>query len=170
MLEILGGDPEYYEPNTEPVPELLVIELRDGFKEVDGCVVPYSFPASSIWSTARPRTPNIDDETGFECSLSKVYIDDFFDANVSLSELARIGCAYAMYLRRALLGSMVTGKFRIIVDAQEPDAEVQVGNVCSVRFHKIRSGQEWLVDDLESYNQNAVLVFEFGNEVGRLST
>jgi hypothetical protein len=161
MLELLGGEPEFHEPNIEPVPELLVAELRDGFKEVDGCIVPRSFPASSIWSETRPRTDNIDDEMGFECSLSKVRLNDFVDSSVSLSELARIGCAYGMYSRRALLGSPVSGQVRIIVDAQKPDAELQVGNVCSVRFHRIRPGQTWLVDDLESYKENALWVFEF---------
>lgn len=161
MLELLGGDPEFHEPNTEPVPELLVAELRDGFKEVDGCVVPRSFQASSIWSETRLRKQNVDDETGFECSLSKMHLDEFVDPSISLSELARIGCAYAMYLRGALLASPVSGHFRIIVDAQIPDAEFRVGNVCSVRFHKIRPGQAWLVDDLETYKQNALWVFEF---------
>lgn len=161
MLELLGGDPEYHENNIEPVPELLVAELRDGFKEVDGCVVPRSFHASSIWSETRPRTNNIDDESGFECSLSKVHLDNFVDPGISLSELARIGCAYAMYLRQALLGSPLFGQFRIIVDAQEPDTELQVGNVCSVRFHRIRPAQTWLVDDLETYKENALWVFEF---------
>ena len=161
MLELLGGDPEFHEPNAEPVPASLVDGLSEGFKEVDGCVVLRSFQATSIWSEARPRVNNVDDETGFECGSSKVHLEDFVDASVPLSELARIGCAYAMYLRRALLGSQVSGDFRIIVDAQKPDAELRVGNACSVRFHKIRPGQTWLADDLESYKENALWIFEF---------
>lgn len=167
MLELLGGDPEFHEPNIEPVPELLVADLRDGFKEVEGCVVPYSFQDSSIWSETRPRTDNINDETGFECSLSKIHLDDVVDSSISLAELARIGCAYAMYLRRALLVSPVSGQFRIIVDVQRSDAELQVGNVCVVRFHKIRPGQAWLVDDLESYKENALWVFDFEKAAAR---
>jgi hypothetical protein len=66
MLELLGGDPEFHEPNTEPVPELLVNKLSEGFKEIDGCVVPLSFEATSIWSGSRPRVNNVDDETGLE--------------------------------------------------------------------------------------------------------
>jgi hypothetical protein len=161
MLRLLGGDPEFHEPNNEPVPESLVEELRQGFKQVDGCVVPCSFQATSIWSETHPRVNDLDDETGFECSLSKVHLDAFVDEGVPLSELARIGCAYAMYLRQALLRSQVSGAFEIIVDAQLPDAELQVGNVCSVRFHKIRPGQGWLVGDLETYERNAIWVFEF---------
>ncbi len=161
MLALLGGDPDFHEPNAEPVPDLLINEVREGFKDVDGCVVPRSFEATSIWSEIRTTSNNSDDETGFECSLSKVHLEYFVDADVPLSELARIGCAYAMYLRRALLGSQVSGDFRIIVSAQMPDPTLKVGNVCTVRFHKIRPGQAWLGDDLEAYAEEAIWVFEF---------
>ena len=161
MLELLGGDPDFHEPNLEPVPESLIDKVRDGFKEVDGCVVPRSFRASSIWAGTHQKENGIDDETGFECSLSEVHIEDFVDSSISASELARIGCAYAMYLRRALVGSSVSGQFRIIVDVQQADTELDVGKVCVVRFHRIRPGQPWLVDDLESYKENALWVFDF---------
>jgi len=161
MMALLGGGPDVLEPNAALVPDSLANETSEGFKEVDGCVVPRSFEAASIWSETRPRSNNMDDETGFECRLSKVHLDAFVDAEVPLSELARIGCAYAMYLRQALLGSHVSGDFRIIVSAQMPDPGLQVGNVCTVRFHKVRPGQTWLDDDLEAYKEEAIGVFEF---------
>jgi len=156
-----GRDPEFHEPNTEPVPNSLANRAREGFKEVDGCVVPRSFEAISVWSEKRPRANNADDETGFECGLNKVHLEDFVDADLPLSELARIGCAYGMYLRQALLDSKVSGDFRIIVSAQLPDLTLNVGNVCTVRFHKIRPGQIWLHNDLEAYKEEANWVFEF---------
>src|SRR3984893_4912045 len=143
-LELLGGDPDFYEPNSEPVPDLLVGKLKEGFKKVDGCVVPSSFAAPSISTTES----GCGDETGLECSLTKVYLEEFIAADLPLSELARVGVAYGMYLRKALLDSPVSGQFRIIVDAQIPDPDLQVGNACSVRFHKVRPDQEWLVSDL----------------------
>ena len=36
------------------------------------------------------------------------------------------------------------------------------GESCAVRFHKIRSGQRWLAEDLEGYVDEGVLVFEAG--------
>jgi hypothetical protein len=161
MLKLLGGDPDFHEPNSAPVPEPLVGKLMEGFTEVEGCVVPSSFPATSIWSETRIRTNNVDDETAFECTVSKTYLEDFVDAGVPLSELARIACAYAMYVRKALLDSPVSGTFRIIVDAQLPDPELEVGNVCSVRFHKVRADQAWLADDLETYTESALWVLDF---------
>ena len=124
-------------------------------------MVPRSFEAISVWSEKRPRANNADDETGFECGLNKVHLEDFVDADLPLSELARIGCAYGMYLRQALLDSKVSGDFRIIVSAQLPDLTLNVGNVCTVRFHKIRPGQIWLHNDLEAYKEEANWVFEF---------
>ena len=161
MLELLGGDPDFQEPNAEPVPPSLVSVAMEGFKEVDGCVVPRSFQATSIWSEARVKTDNIDDETGFECSINKAHLDDFTDAGLALTELARVGCAYAMYIRKALLDSPVAGKFRIIVAANPSDSELRVGNTCSVRFHRVRPNQVWLTDDLESYKQEALWVLDF---------
>jgi hypothetical protein len=31
---------------------------------------------------------------------------------------------------------------------------------CTVRFHKVRAGQVWLKDDLESYKEEAILVMD----------
>jgi hypothetical protein len=49
-----------------PPPSALFASLRDGFKEVEGCVVPREFEGGTIWSARRLRVDNQDDETGFE--------------------------------------------------------------------------------------------------------
>jgi hypothetical protein len=105
------------------------------------------------------------DETGIECSLSKIHLDDFLPANMELNELARTGLDFAFLLRGALLNSRVLGPFRIIISAQLPDQSLNVGlNVgtnCTVRFHRMRLGQEWLKDDLDSYKEEALAVLDF---------
>ena len=119
--------------------------------------------SDSIWSTARTPVNNQDDETGFECSLSKIHVEDFVAEDLPLAEVTRVGIAYALRLRDALLRlrSVLTGTFRIIVDAQLPSPDLDVhGSVCTVRFHKVRPGQVWLDDDLDAYKLNAVLVIE----------
>jgi len=161
MLELLGGDPAFFDPNCQPIPQILLAQLDEGFKEVEGCIVPESFQDVTVWSENRPRVNNVDDETSFECLLSKVNIDDFVDSNFPLSELARIGCGYAMCLRKALLASPISGNFRIIVDAQAADLDLKMGPICSVRFHKIRADQAWLASDLETYKENGLLVVDF---------
>jgi hypothetical protein len=161
MKGLLGVDAGRPECIRVPCPAGLAADLQSGFKEVDGCVVPGSFESDSIWSTARPRVNNRDDETGFECSLSKIHVEDFVADDLPLSDLARLGIAYALRLRDALLRSVLSGTFRIIVDAQLPNPDLDVhDSVCTVRFHKARPGQVWLDDDLDVYKLNAVLVIE----------
>lgn len=156
MLDLLGGDAEFFEPNSVPVPEQLLRELSGGFKEVHGRIVPTGFEGDVA---AEPTL----DETGFECLLSKAYIQDFVTQNPSLSELCRVGLAYGFYVRRAIAESEVHGDFRFIVDAQLPDPNGPQENTCSVRFHKLRRDQPWLSEDLESYKHNAILVMDWSN-------
>jgi hypothetical protein len=42
----------------------------------------------------------------------------------------------------------------------DPDFDVN-GGVCTVRHHKVRAGQPWLLDDLNAYKLNGVMVIEF---------
>jgi hypothetical protein len=136
--------------------------LRDGFKEVDGCVVPKDFEGGPIWSVDRPCVYNRDDETGFECSLSKLHVEDFASNDLPLPELTRLGIAYALRLRDALLRSSLSGHFRIIIAAQLPDPDINVnGSICTIRFHRIRTGQVWADDDLDNYGMEAVLTIDF---------
>jgi hypothetical protein len=161
MLDLLGGDPEYYETSVLPIPEALQEQLKLGFKEVEGCVVPMSFVPSSIWSEARPRLDNIDAETGLECLQSHVHLEGLVPNDTELSELARLGLDFAFLLSAALLESRLPGPFAIIVSAHKPDLELNVGPTCTVRFHRIRAGQVWVADDLEGYKEEAIAVCNF---------
>jgi hypothetical protein len=93
---------------ASPIPESLQKQLESGFKEVDGCVVPISVLPSLIWSESRPRADNIDDETGFECLVSKVHLDGMVPKGTNLTELARLGLDFAFLLCEALLDSRLS--------------------------------------------------------------
>ena len=161
MLELLGGDPEFYEMASIPMPLELEASVTEGFREVDGCIVPKSFTLPLILSEAKPRSANQHDETSFECSIHEVSIDAYFSRDTDFTELARSGCDFAWIVRRELLRSNVQGPIRIIVSAQPPDPQLRVGQTCTVRFHRLRPGQVWLADDLEGYKLEAIAVFEF---------
>ena len=162
MKELLGADAESPQRVRSECPRALAAELRDGFKEVDGCVVPKLFDGGPIWSTIHPRVDGQHDETGFECGLSKIHVEDFAGSALPLADLACLGIAYALQLRAALLRSFNSGVFRIIIDAQLPDPDLEVhGSICTVRHHKIRPGQLWLTDDLDGYKLNGVMVIDF---------
>ena len=161
MKALLGADAEFPERVSVPCPSALLAELEDGFKELDGCVVPKRFENGPIWSAGRVRADNQDDETGLECTVSKIHIEDFVRNDLPLADITRHGIAYALRLREALTRSVPAGVFRIIVDVQLPDADLDLGGIYTIRFHKVRVGQVWLDDDLEHYRQNAVLAMEF---------
>jgi hypothetical protein len=50
--------------------------------------------------------------------------------------------------------SALPGRFNVIVSYD--------GESCAVRFHRIRPGERWLSEDLESYVDEGVLVVEAG--------
>ena len=134
-----------------PVPMGMLDEVSAGYKEVDGIVV------SRGWHhSLADRT---DDETGIECMLSKMHIDDFVPEQTPLCEMVRIGVAYAHVLQHALSTSLLKGCFHVIVSASAEEDE-SIGNTCVLRFHRLRLGQVWLVDDLEAYKQ-PIITLEF---------
>jgi hypothetical protein len=75
MKALIGADANAPERISLPCPPALVADLQDGFKELDGCIAPKQFDSASIWSAGSVRVANRDDETGFECGLSKVHIE-----------------------------------------------------------------------------------------------
>ena len=88
MLDLLGGDPEFYEMASVPMPPELEATVTGGFKEVNGCIVPKSFNLPSVLSEDKPPVANQHDETGFECSIHEVSINAYFSRDVDLKELA----------------------------------------------------------------------------------
>jgi hypothetical protein len=150
LRDLLGEDAGHLELINVPVPAALIETLHDGFKEIDGCIVPTDFSQSSIWSSKRPRIDNRDDETGFECSLSKVHIDAYATECTEPLAMTRIAISYGLLVKEALVHSAVPGDIRIIVSTQLPSPELEdVGLVCTVRFHRIRPNQVWLLDDIK---------------------
>jgi hypothetical protein len=89
------------------------------------------------------------DRTGFECFVNHVHIGDFVDGELDASILHLQGLLLAEQLERKL---KPVGAFRIIVSCDETD--------CAVRFHKLRPGEQWVLDDLETYREEALLILE----------
>jgi len=78
---------------------------------------------------------NCHDETGVECLVNKLHIDDDFEKNEWIA---------AIYTFGSMLSSLASGhNVRLIATADDMS--------CTVRFHLIRKGQEWLDVDIEGY-------------------
>jgi hypothetical protein len=89
------------------------------------------------------------DRTGFECFVNHVHISDFIEGEVDASMMHLQGLLLAEELERKL---KPLGRFRIIVSCDEMD--------CAVRFHRLRPGELWVLDDLETYREEALLILE----------
>jgi hypothetical protein len=158
MLRLLGGDPEFLEPSSIPMPDELAVIVAGGFDESEGCV---AFRSIGDVDQARRNLDPRDDETGIEAALSEINIERFLDRPVEQSELTRLGLDFGFLLGKELMHSGIVGPFRVIVSTQPADPSTSVGDTCTVRFHRMREGQVWLDDELENYKTEAVAVLDF---------
>jgi hypothetical protein len=150
MLELLGGDPEFFEMSANELPIALLDKAATPLIEKDGCIVPALSP-SMTW---------VDDETGTECFWSKFHLEDYLPADTSLSEVARTALDFVWPLRSTIASSHLSGSFRMIasIELQNPATEKFR---CTLRFHRLRSGQAWVAENLESYEHEAIMVCDF---------
>ena len=162
MLALLGGDPEFYEMSSLDVPEDLKSYFAQGFKEIEGCVIPRRFEMHPTWQTYLGRLQaGHDDETGIECGISHTHLEDLINREVEQIELTRLGCDYAWYVRQSLMASNILGLFQIIIATELLEPCDSTRPNCSIRVHRMRPDQSWLTDDLETYQAEAVMTMRF---------
>jgi len=131
---------------ARPLASGLADLLREQLVQENGCwfLVALREGASTTSLASFP------DRTGFECFVNHIHIRDFLETS-DAPECLRQGLRWAEHLRGKLEGH---GKFNIIVSCDDTD--------CSVRFHRVRPGESWLLDDLEGYRAESVLVIPAG--------
>jgi hypothetical protein len=129
-IELLG----LVEPGFMMVDDIVLLKMQEKF-------------AKSV------KLDNFPDPTGYECFVNHVHIEDYLsDSELDSNALLKQGIALANKIVEEL-SSLFPGKpFKVIVGANESG--------CSVRFHLVRSGENWLSDDLDKYGQEAILVLE----------
>jgi hypothetical protein len=96
------------------------------------------------------------DQTGLECIANRLRMESMLEARLVRTcplLLLTAGLLTARAMSSAL--SRYPGRFNIILSYD--------GDGCAVRFHKIRARQRWLLEDLEEYENEGVLVFEAGS-------
>jgi hypothetical protein len=124
--------------------------LDAGIIEEDGC-----------WflTKCRSGTKNVisefQDRTGLECFVNKIHIEE--KEPVTLQEQ---GYIFVDTLRQLL---EPRGVFNIIMGLSYSDFDGKPDILtCNVRFHKVRAGESWLRDDLETYKDDGLLVLTTG--------
>ena len=105
----------------------------------------------------KPHLSPVDfpDQTGLECSANRLRMESMLEPRLVRScplLLLTAGLLTARAISAAL--TRFPGRFNVILSYD--------GESCALRFHKIRAGERWLLDDLEDYVDEGVLVFEAG--------
>jgi len=118
--------------------------------EAGGCYLLRGF-------ASKPHLRPIDfpDQTRLECSANRLRMESMLEPRLVRScplLLLTAGLVTARVLCAAL--AQFPGRFNVILSYD--------GESCAVRFHKVRAGERWLLDDLEEYVDEGVLVFDAG--------
>ena len=93
------------------------------------------------------------DETGYESFVNHIHVEDYIPhEKQSASSLMANSMSLASTLCKMLRQSFPNEAFEVIVSFQD--------NHYTVRFHKCREGQQWLSDNLDDYQQEALMVVE----------
>jgi hypothetical protein len=117
-----------------------------GFVQVgDSIVLKALLPAAHSSSVS-----DFTDETGYECFVNHIHVEDYVPLASKSAALAT-GISLANHLETLLHHVFPNEEFEIIVSLE--------GTHCVVRFHKKRTGQQWLQDELDNYREEALMVF-----------
>ena len=122
----------------------LSVLLGDGFEEVSGCVVLSAFAASG----RRTSVAACHDEAGFEAFINHVHLEDVLPEK-SPSDVEQQTMLFVGRLASELTRAYPAKEFVVIAS---------IGDSATVRFHENRKAQKWLDDNLERYENEAVLV------------
>jgi len=111
------------------------------FVKIDGCVI-------LLEEYERSKHVNLrqfPDRTGYECFVNHVHFScgSKVDFEKVLERAAII---------RVALRELRDGRFQIVVSVARDDA--------TLRFHKYREGEKWLTDNLDEYEEEAILAIE----------
>jgi hypothetical protein len=122
--------------------------LTSPLLEVDGC-----FFLEEFWiKSPHASSSSFPDQTGLECFINHLHIEDYIDSRDALNRLSDLylahGFLFATHLKEKLAASRPERCFRIIIAAAD--------GTCTVRFHALREGERWLSDNLEGYREEAV--------------
>lgn len=121
-----------------------------GLAQVNGFVLLDSFRRKP---SLRPA--DFDGPSALEACANKLLMEKMLDPRLVAAcplLLLTAGLLMAEAVSRKL--AAVPGRFNVIVSYD--------GESCAVRFHKVRQGERWLSEDLETYVDEGVLVVQAG--------
>ena len=90
------------------------------------------------------------DLTGLECFINKTSVDSYLE-NPSRKEL--LGVLISFFYATSKILRTANKPIKIIAGFQDDEFLT-----ATLRFHLIREGEDWLVPDLESYKEDALMI------------
>ena len=118
-----------------------------GFKELDGCL----FVSKLIDYGSSATIYDFPDRTGYECFINSVNTDDYVDNHhlgYGVSFVRKIfNCWHDAKRKQILVAMLLVGEFGV-----------------KVKLHVQRGTEQWLADDLESYEEPILVVDSLESE------
>jgi hypothetical protein len=140
MNKKMAREIETIDLDGKVLPSELAQLLTLGFYEREGCI----FLASLATGSTNVSVSNFPDKTGYECFIYSVHVDDFVKSNY-----LDYACLFVEALLSAWRESVESDTAMAIISSDEFGAVV--------KLHVARSGESWVSEDLESY-EDAILV------------
>jgi hypothetical protein len=132
--------------STQPDQNLLGL-VEQGFSGLNGCIL----LTSQIQSASSISLNDIPDCTGYECFVNHIHIGNVLDdSQIKPTILLEQGLALAYELQKRLVQFSPSARFKIIVSFDNED--------CSVRFHKVRNGEDWLAPNIDKYEEGILIL------------
>lgn len=129
----------------------LVTLLESGFAQANGAIL-----LKRLKEFTKGATPvSFPDLTGYECFVNHIHVEDYVgyrEDGLEPEGTLKQGFIFAHRLLEKLSSSFQKSPFTVILAFG--------ASGCSIRFHSTRVGEQWLSDDLEKYEQEALLVLE----------
>jgi hypothetical protein len=128
-----------------PVPSRIEAELRMGVAELGQ----YLLFRSEVEQRKAPPDP-IPDATGVEASLNDLNVGE---QGWGVRKCAQAGLTALDLLRQAIIEYPSSGPVQVVLGVGFHEIPS-----CTLRFYRRRVGETWIVDDLEGYETEAILV------------
>jgi hypothetical protein len=134
------------------VPTQFKLLVAGGFKQVESCFFLRAL-FTDDYATGLVRHL---DETGYECAVNSVHIEDYFAPGTARESaaLASIGraCATFLAMKLRVYASEIADPttFRVIVTV--------AGRSSTIRFHSIRVDQSWLAANIDGYQEGVLVI------------
>ena len=135
---------QYQEARTKHLAQknLRLSEIaKSGFELRDGCY----FLKQLIPTETNVNAGSFPDRTGYECFINHIHLDDYVDSDYLVHGIDYIRQVFLTWNKRYRKRKLIAV---LAISESSP----------TVRFHTKRSGEQWLSDNMEGYEEPVLTV------------